>query len=196
MTWRMCASALVASCGFGLLAAGCGDTQTRPVIDPVTGVPHEQQRAISSRDFGVRWPFTAETATLACVDDAVVARVNGVNYAVNAAATGRGFAPIAPTVRMQPSLPPTNPYPGLRQGDRERVFAESMQCEQWTDGRDAAGCKAGVRAAHGLSDGALAQIEAEGHERIWPPLPPRKQSLAPILDAGLQLCPRPSPQRR
>ena len=72
-------------------------------------------------------------------------------------------------------------HPIFRQGLRQLIERE-------------AGWRVVAEAEDGQS--ALAQIEAEGHERIWPPLPPRKQSLAPILDAGLQLCPRPSPQRR
>jgi hypothetical protein len=185
-----------ASVGGALVSANCGDARSRQAVDLVAGVPREQQRAIARANFGARWPFVVDEGTLACLDRAVIARPNGVNYAVNDAAAARGFAVIAPIVRIQPSLPPTNPYPALRQDDREKVFAESTRCEQQTTSAARVTCKAAVRAAHQLSEAALAQIDAEGQERVWPPLPPRKQSLAPIVDAGLQLCSRRAPQHR
>jgi hypothetical protein len=34
----------------------------------------------------------------------------------------------------------------------------------------------------------LTQIEDEGHERLWPPLPRQPKDLGPLVDAGLKLC--------
>jgi len=35
----------------------------------------------------------------------------------------------------------------------------------------------------------MKQIEDEGHERRWPPLPRKPKDLSPLVDAGLKLCP-------
>ena len=42
--------------------------------------------------------------------------------------------------------------------------------------------------ARGLTAGERKQIEDEGRERTWPPLPRRPRDLAPLIEAGLKLC--------
>jgi hypothetical protein len=39
-----------------------------------------------------------------------------------------------------------------------------------------------------LTDDELKQIDAEGRERLWPPLLPRRADLSPVIDAGIKLC--------
>jgi hypothetical protein len=169
-----------------LLLALCGTC--RGVPDPAHGIPLDQQRVVTQADFGSDWPFEPATGTLACIAGAVVFRTQGVDYALNEAARSRGYAPPGALVRMQRSRPPTNPLPGVRQDQRQKVFSASMQCDRAAAGGDASACKQRLRDAMKLSDSDLRQIEAEGQERVWPPVPPRRQSVQPIVEAGSHLC--------
>jgi hypothetical protein len=174
--------------GLILLLALC--CTCRGVPDPAHGIPLNQQRVVTQADFGADWPFEPAAGTLACIAGAVVFRAQGVDYALNEAASSRGYAPPGALVRMQRSRPPTNPLPGVRQDQRQKIFAASMQCDRQAagTGTDGSACKQRLRDAMKLSDGDLRQIEAEGQERVWPPVPPRRQSVQPIVEAGSHLC--------
>jgi hypothetical protein len=174
-----------------LLLALCGTCRgTGAVPDSAHGIPLVQQRVVTQADFGADWPFEPAAGTLACIAGAVVFRAQGVDYALNEAAKSRGYALPGPLVRMQRSRPPTNPLPGVRQDQRQKIFSASMQCDREAvrTGTDASACKQRLRDAMKLSGSDLRQIEAEGQERVWPPVPPRRQSVQPIVEAGSHLC--------
>jgi hypothetical protein len=173
------------------MLVSCGGRAERPP-DPVPDVPAAQQRDVTRREFGLRWPFTVAHGTLACVDQAVVFRSAGVTYALNEAARARGFAP-ADEMLQPRHPPPTRPLARLPQGVRARIFAAVAACGTVTPAAsDTAGarCRARLAAAEGLSADELEQIDVEGHERFWRPLPAPRQSVVPIVEAGLRLCPR------
>ena len=134
---------------------------------------------------GDQWPLTLVEGTLGCIDDAVVFRARDKTYAVNAVARSRGFSPIEPILLFEGSGPPSNPLGRIKQDVRTQIFAEASACERRAD---AEVCKAEVRTKHRLSDADLKQVEAEGHERRWPPLPREKMRLQPLVDRGLKLC--------
>lgn len=164
-------------------ALGCAPA---PIADPVPGIPERHQRHVVASDFGLQWPLTADAATLACADDAVVARVNGQDHALNGVARERGYSSIDSWLRPKRALwPPTNPLKGMRQEDRQSLFAELAACEE-TAGASA--CRLALQESRGLASSELAQIEGEGRERNWPPLAPGLDSVQVLLDAGLMLC--------
>ncbi len=167
--------------GFAFLQACAGSPARDHVADPIAGIAENQQRAVGRNDFPRRWPFTVGTGTLGCVDGALVFRASGVTYALNDAAASRGFASAEP-IRLTQHLPPSNPLTRLTQERRTQIFSQSSACAG--SGR----CRQRVRDAHALSDAELAQVEAEGQERRWPPLTPNRITLAPVIDAGMKLC--------
>jgi hypothetical protein len=127
---------------------------------------------------------------LGCVFDVVVFRFDGVTYAVNDSAKLRGFASIEPIRLTQSSGWPRDPLKRLPQEQRRRIFAQASACERGAAGDTigAAQCKQRLRQAVGLSEADLKQIEAEGLERLWPPLRPNRVSLERLIEAGLKLC--------
>jgi Protein of unknown function (DUF2511) len=164
-----------------------------PIRDPIPDIPAAQQRVVSRQDFDWKWPFSIGHGTLACTGDAIVFRNEGKTYALNAAARSRGFALVDPIWRWQSAGPPRDPLQKLAQNDRQVVFAQLMACEG--DGSDlaraqASSCRQNVARARGLTDPELQQISTEGHERRWAPLKQDRASLAPLLEAGEQLCKR------
>jgi len=68
-----------------------------------------------------------------------------------------------------------------------QVFAASEVCKSRAD---RSSCRRELAGAHHLSDDELAQIDAEGRERSWPPLTAPKMSLDAVVRAGLALCPK------
>jgi hypothetical protein len=125
----------------------------------------------------------------------VVFRTGDRTYALNDAAMAKGFASVKPLqVVVEP--PPRNPLARVKQETRMQIFARAAACgETGSERAVAAGaCRQRLRDAHGLSDDELKQIEAEGTERRWRPLSPEYRSLAPLVEAGLKLCP--AAQRR
>ena len=171
-----------------LVATSCGGSNT--ALNPIPDVPPNQQRTITHTDFRTTWPFTMATGTLGCVSDAVVFHAAGVTYAVNDAARARQFADIAPITVPRPSAPPTNPLKGVTQEVRMAIYAAAARCDQSapSDRSAAESCKSRVRAQHALDSTQLAQIEAEGVERMWSPNVRKPASLDPIVEAGLKMC--------
>jgi hypothetical protein len=162
-----------------------------PIRDPIPDIPLAQQRAVSRADFTWKWPFSIGNGTLGCTDAAVVFRYEGRTYALNDAARSRGFAMVDPIWRWQSGGLPSNPLQKLSQEDRQTVFKQLMACEG--DGSvdtraEAALCKKNLAQGRGLTDPDLEQISAEGHERLWSPLKQNRASLAPLVEAGQQLC--------
>jgi hypothetical protein len=147
----------------------------------------EQQRAIARSEFGFRWPFTVGLGTLGCVSGAIVFQNGGRRYALNDAARPQATAPIESIQEFRSGGPPTNPLGRLRQEDRQRIFAASAACGDRPQ-RDA--CRQAVRERDRLSDDELKQIDAEGQERLWPPLAPQRMSLDAVVEAGQRLCRR------
>jgi hypothetical protein len=162
-----------------------------PIRDPIPDIPVSQQRAVARTDFDWKWPFSIGHGTLGCIDAAIVFRYDGKTYALNDAARSRGFALVDPIWRVQGPGWPRDPLRKLAQDDRQTVFKQLMACEG--DGSvetrsQAALCKQNLARTRGLSGPELQQINAEGHERLWPPLERERASLAPLLEAGQQLC--------
>lgn len=164
-----------------LLSAACsGEGSPKPVADPIAGIPPSQQRVVSRNEFRLVWPFSVGAGTIGCLSEAVVFRAGGVNYGLNDAARSRGFAAVDP-VWLTHHVAPSNPLSRVTQERRMEIFAELSAC-------DAAACRKLLLPRYTVSDDELKQIEAEGIERRWPPLAPRRVSLDPIVDAGLKLC--------
>jgi hypothetical protein len=141
---------------------------------------------VNRSEFRYAWPLSIGVGTLGCVGNAVVFRANGVSYALNEAAASRGFAAVAPIRQTQGSGPPANPLRRLTQDNRMRIFSAFAACE----GANAADCQRRVRIANALSEAEMTQIDAEGKERFWPPLEPKRIDLQPLIDAGVKLCGR------
>jgi hypothetical protein len=168
------------------ISNACGGRTMQAISEPIPDVPTNQQRTVDRSEFRWRWPFTLGTGTLGCSNGAVMFRAEGTTYALNDAARARGYT--APDSIRQPagSGPPTNPLKGVTQDERMRIFADSARCEQNT--ADASRCKQRLRESRRLSEADLAQVEAEGRERHWPPLSPEPLAMDPIIEAGLKLC--------
>lgn len=176
--WRRRCSPLLV-----ILACGC-DGPGR-ITDPIGDVPVAQQRLITRQQYGWRWPFIVGLGTLACSDDAVLFRANGATYGLNPVARARGFGN-PDSIRGAAGLAPTNPLRRLPQDTRMRVFRAVESCRQ--DQTDTAHCRAQVMAQFGLSPAELSQVDAEGRERHWPPLPAELMTLEAILRDGAALC--------
>ena len=169
-----------------VLSAACGESRSQRIADPIPDVFANQQRTIARAEIGWKWPLSVGVGTVGCISDAVVFRAGGVTYALNEAATSRGFAPLDPIWATQ-SSGPRDPLKRLTQDQRMRLFAETSGCEK---ANSTERCKQRILETHGLSEQELKQIEAEGRERTWPPLSPMRRSVAPLVDAGLTLCTR------
>lgn len=178
---------------FVVVLGACRQQNSEPLRDPIREFPKTQQRATSRVGFGWRWPFTPGTGTLGCDAGAVVFRANGASYALNDQARSRGFASVDPIWQTQTSGPRHEPLKRLPQDQRMRIFAESVACGGHGAGDQSANgspCEQRVRERFGLSDTELEQVEVEGQERLWPPLPPKRMNLEPLVNAGLALCGR------
>jgi Protein of unknown function (DUF2511) len=160
------------------LLAGCA---SEGVPDPIPDIPAAQQRTTTRSEFDWRWPFSVGVGTLGCQSGAVVFRHRGTNYALNEAAAKRGHGSPQSITMPESSRPPSNPLSRLKQEDRMQIFAAASKC-----GADP--CRERLREARGLSAEELKQIEDEGRERTWPPLPRKPRDLAPLVEAGLKLC--------
>lgn len=169
----------------------CGDGSSRAVDDPIVEVPSDQQRTITRSDLSGPWPFTVGSGTLGCKSEAVMFRTDGRTYAINDAATVAGFAPVEPIRVVQSQGWPSNPLRSLPQDVRMNIFEESMRCERMyaAISNSSDPCKRRLRETHSLTEAQLSQIEAEGRERLWPPLESERVSLGPLIEAGLKLCP-------
>jgi hypothetical protein len=173
-----------------VLCISCSSGNGRQPAEPIPNVPDDQQRTISRSELDWRWPFRVGTGTVGCLSGAVVFRANGVDYALNDAAKARGFSAVDSIWLTQHSGPPRNPFKGMKQDQRMQVFARVAACRAGAPGGQVAEaqCRQRVRDAHQLNDDQLKQIEAEGEERRWPPLPAQRKDLGPLLEAGQRLC--------
>lgn len=162
------------------LTAGCASEAVR---DPIPDIPAAQQRTTTRSEFDWRWPFSVGVGTLGCQSGAVVFRHRGANYALNPAAAERGYGSPQSITMLEPSRLPSNPLSRLKQEDRMQIFAAASRC-----GPDP--CRERLREARALTAAELKQIEDEGQERKWPPLPRRPRDLGPLVQAGLKLCPK------
>lgn len=169
-----------------VLFIACGGSRSQRIADPISDVPANQQRSVARSEFGWKWPLSVGFGTLGCISDAVVFRAGGVTYALNEAASSRGFAPLDPIWATQ-STGPRDPLKRLTQDQRMRLFAEASACEK---AKAVDRCKQRILETHALSEQELKQIDAEGRERTWPPLAPMRRSVASLVDAGLTLCTR------
>lgn len=172
------------------ILSACGGSSSQGISEPIADIPATQQRTATRSEFRWDWPFTVGTGTLGCTSDAVVFRAGGVTYALNDAARARGFAVVDPIQQNQGSGPPSNSLKRLKQDERMQLFAASVACERTAN---PGGCKQQLRATRTLSEAELHQIDAEGLERVWPPLTAKRTSLDPVINAGLKLCERKGP---
>lgn len=162
------------------LIGGCGTPELR---DPIEGVPYSQQRSISRRTIGFRWPLSVGVGTLACDQNgAILFRSQGTTYAVSGIRTGTHD--IEPLRVRDPSPPPSNPLKRLKQAERMSVFEAMIRCETAHDER----CQRDTLARFSVSPEEGKQIQIEGHERRWPPLTREFMTLEPLLAAGRRLC--------
>lgn len=142
------------------------------------------EREVDRSEFRFQWPFAIGAGRLSCDSGAVMLHAAGVTYGLNDEARRRGLPSPAPILMTQ-HRPPANPLSRVPQGDRERVFSTALGCD---GAKEPASCRSRVRERYGLSEAELDQVMTEGHERQWPPLPPKTMSVEPIVEAGLRLC--------
>ena len=154
------------------------------MTNPIPDVPAAQQRSISRADFDLKWPFNVGMGTLGCTAGAVLFRTGDVTYALNDAASVKGF-PSPVSIQITVGTYPSNPLSRIKQDARMQISADASECRA---GSTAASCLQRLRSARGLTEDELKQIDAEGVERHWPPLPPQRASVAPLVDEGLKLC--------
>jgi uncharacterized protein DUF2511 len=173
-----------------VFVGGC-NSRAQNITDPIPDIPVNQQRTATRSEFRWQWPFTVGAGTLGCASGAVVFRTGGVGYALNDAAAAKGFASATP-LQVTVSSAPQNPLARVRQDTRMQIFAQAVACNSGARESLAAAsdCRRRLRDTHGLSDDELKQIEAEGAERRWHPLLPEYKTLAPLVEAGLKLCPK------
>jgi hypothetical protein len=172
-----------------ILAYGCSGTPQR-VTDPIAGAPVAQQRLITRQQYGWRWPFVMGVGTLACHDDAVLFRAGGVTYGLNPVARGRGFADPGSIRAVAAGVPPSNPLRRLTQDTRMSVFQAAESCGQRQAEPERAHCRSEVMRQFGLSSAELLQVDVEGRERHWPPLPAELMSVDAVVRDGAALCAR------
>lgn len=172
--WLLCLT--LSACGGG----------AAPIGDPIPDIAASHQRRISRHDFADSWPFEPGTGTLGCIGEAVVFRAQGATYALNDTARARGYVSVDSIVVSQ-SKAPSNPLRRITQDERMRIFQASAGC---SSSPDEAACTRRLAQSRGLSTEELAQVEAEGRERSWPPLSPPRRSTAAVLKAGAALCSR------
>jgi hypothetical protein len=170
-------------------AVACGGSPR--VANPIPDVPLSQQRAVSRNDFSWQWPFIVGVGTLGCKSGAVIFRSDSTNYAVNDAAAAQGFASARP-LQLTVDAGPRNPLARIKQETRMQIFARSAACGAPAGQASASAgpCRQRLRETHGLSEDELKQIDAEGNERRWRPLAAEYTNLAPLVEAGLALCPK------
>ena len=77
--------------------------------------------------------------------------------------SGRGDESPGRIQLSEPSRPPSSPLSRLKQEQRTQIFAAAAACQ-------ADACRQRLRDTHGISAAELEQIEAEGRERLWPPV--------------------------
>ncbi|MCA1563912.1 MAG: DUF2511 domain-containing protein [Acidobacteria bacterium] len=171
-------------------AAACADGSPG-VSNPIPDLPLNQQRTVTRTDFNWEWPFTIGVGTLGCASGAVVFRSGNVTYALNDAAA-KGFASPRP-IQLTVDAGPRNPLARIKQDTRMQIFAQTVACRASASAEPSpasAPCTQRIRDTHGLTEDELKQIEAEGRERRWRPLPAEYTSVAPLVDEGLKLCPK------
>lgn len=170
------------------LLGGC-ESRSQSITDPIPAIPMNQQRTVTRNEFGWEWPLAVGVGTLGCASGAVVLRTGGVSYALNDAAKRKGFTTgQPPQVTVDPG--PKNPLGRVKQETRMQIFAQTVACRGGVNGSSGRtnACRQRLRDTHRVSEDELTQIEAEGTERRWRPLPPEYRSLAPLVEAGLKLC--------
>jgi hypothetical protein len=169
-----------------LQVGACADSRPREVEDRIPEMPIGQQRTVTRNDLGGQWPFTVGIGTLGCNAKAVMFRTDGRTYAINDAARNAGFASVEPIRAVQSQGWLSNPLRSLPQDTRMSIFEESARCDRLHEVSNS--CKERLREVHRISQADLIQIEAEGRERLWPPLEPERVSLEPLMEAGMKLC--------
>ena len=168
-----------------LLLALAGCDGHRRVEDPIPGISSSRQRTIARAELGFRWPLTVGLGTLACDETgAILFRSRGVTYAV--AGARPDALDLTPLRVPEPSPPPSNPLKRMPQAQRMEAFESMLGCRSRGANEDA--CQRATLARFGLSRDEWSLIDAEGHERKWPPLTRGSMSLDPLIAAGRALC--------
>jgi hypothetical protein len=168
-----------------LMATACS-RGSRRIDDPIGNVPLNRQRAVSRVDFSFRWPLSVGVGVLGCDQDKrILFRTQGITYQVDGRTDGVGA--IEPLRMAEPSPPPTNPLRRVKQSDRMAAFASMTACAAHPSDDL---CASATLERFGLSREEWTQVEAEGRERRWPPLPREYMSLDPLIAAGRTLCDR------
>jgi len=179
-----CRSVYCAAC-IMLMTTACGRGSQR-IDDPIGNVPLNRQRAVSRVDFSFRWPLSVGAGVLGCdQENRILFRTQGVTYQVDGRTDGVGG--IEPLRMPEPSPPPTNPLRRVTQSDRMAAFASMTACAAHPSDDL---CASATLERYGLSREEWTQVEAEGRERRWPPLPREYMSLDPLIAAGRTLCAR------
>jgi len=173
-----------------LVVTACDTSRRQTPEDSIPGLQAGSQRRITRADLGWQWPLQVGRGTLGCDSGAIVFRTAGVTYAVNPAATARGFASIDPIRLTEQGALPSNPLSRLPQDERMLVFARAASCNGADGPEVSVRCRQRLRERHGLTQPELDQIEYEGRERRWPPLSSDYKSLEPLIGAAAKLCQR------
>jgi len=154
-------------------------------------MPHRE--FITRDQLGRTWPFTVASGTLYCERQGnhVVFESGGNHYAINGsakgAATKNGYLAVDAILQPLPPQPVRVRIDRLPEPRRKDVFAEAARC----DGVSTFGahdCRAAILRNVGISESELGHIVEEGIAMAWPPIPPRRADITPILTRGVALC--------
>jgi len=82
-----------------LILCGCDESTTS------SDASHRVR--VTESEYGDKWPLTVDSGEIECIDDYFIVFhvTNGKTYALNGAATSRGFPEIDPIWRDNPNLP-------------------------------------------------------------------------------------------
>ncbi len=153
-------------------------------------------REVSRSEFGERWPFTVDRGVVRCDNNAITFATDGNVYAVNGVAKSRGIAAIEPIWRATHVRMNYEPLTRIAVAERKAVYRGIIDCEDKQEddpdiqkaAKVAEQCKAALRRHYSITDKEIEQIGSEGLAENWPPLPPVRVSIGPIIDLGLSLC--------
>lgn len=172
----------VLGCVILVIVAACGHDG---VEDPIPDIPLSRQTSVFRAELGFRWPLTVGVGTLACdATGAILFRSSGVTYVVSG--TRPDAHDLTPLRVPAPSRPPSNPLKRLPQAQRMDAFESMLRCQSRTPVDRA--CERITLERFGLSHEEWALIDAEGHERTWPPLSRGLMPLDALIASGRPLC--------
>lgn len=175
---------VIIACTCPLLIAGCGSDKALGVPLPVP---------VNASEFGDKWPLTVSSGHLSCLpgSEVIFYAPDGTVYAVNGSARGtKRWQPIDPIWKIDESLYDVAPVARIQESTRRAIFADVVRCEDENraGSRQRDACKAQIDKESKLTVAERRTITSEGIAKSWPPLPPTRVNISPLIELGLQIC--------